>query len=259
MKLNKQIEGKKIGIVLSGGGVKGVAHVGILKALLENNIEPSVISGSSAGAIVGALYANGTSPEDMVLFFKDTPLFKYSHFTINKPGLFDTDKYLNSFQKYFPNNAFEALKKQLYVCTTNLQTGEPHFFSKGELLKPVLASAALPPVFSPVNLNNELHADGGIMNNFPIEPLIKNVDFIIGSNTSAFKVMDSKLLKNSLQLSQRANLLMLHANVRYKLHLPNLLFTPENLDSIGILDKRGIEKSYHIGYDYASKILEKLN
>ncbi|APY12331.1 phospholipase [Seonamhaeicola sp. S2-3] len=256
MSLSSILSGKKVGLVLSGGGVKGVAHVGIIKALLERDIHPDIVSGASAGAIVGALYANGTSPSDMISFFKDTPLFKYSHFTIYKPGLFDTDKYFTSFKKYFPINEFEGLKKQLYVVATNLQTGQSQFFHKGELLQKVLASAALPPVFSPVNIDGQLYADGGIMNNFPIEPLIDTSNFIIGAYTTAFKEVEKGMLKNSLQLSQRANLLMLHANVKSKLHIPNLLFMPENLDSIGVLDKRGIEKSYNIGYDYASKLLD---
>ena len=258
MNIIKNIAGKKIGLVLSGGGVKGVAHIGVIQALLERNIKPTVISGASAGAIVGALYANGTSPADMVMFFKDTPLFKYTHFSINKPGLLDTDKYFSSFQKYFPIDTFEALEKQLFVATTNLQTGEPHIFNEGELLRTVLASAALPPVFSPVEIGGELHADGGIMNNFPVEPLVGITDFIIGSDTSAFKIVGSDLLKNSIQLSQRTNLLMLHANFKNKLHIPNLLFAPEKLNDIGLLDKKGIEKSYTIGYDCASKMLDSL-
>lgn len=256
MNKTENISKKSIGLVLSGGGVKGVAHIGIIKALLERNIVPSVVSGTSAGAIVGALYANGTSPADMVNFFKETPLFRYSHFSLNKPGLLDTEKYITAFQKYFPIDDFKALEKPLHVTTTNLQTGEPHFFSKGKLLHAVLASAALPPVFSPVIIEGQLHADGGIMNNFPIEPLLNKVEFIIGSNTSAFKEVGSNLLKNSIQLSQRANLLMLHAHVRNKLNLVDILFEPDKLDSIGLLDKKGIDKSYEIGYEYACTLLD---
>lgn len=256
MKLLENTLGKKIGLVLSGGGVKGVAHVGVLKALKEHDISPDIVSGASAGAIVGALYANGVSPVDMLAFFKDTPLFKYSHFTIIKPGLFDTNKYLVFFEKFFPNNLFEALEKQLFVVATNLQKGEAQFFSKGELLNVVLASAAIPPVFSPVKINGQLYTDGGIMNNFPVEPLIDTSDYIIGSYTTSMKPVGVDQLKNSLQLSQRANLLMLHSNVKEKLNIPDLLFTPKNLDSIGVLDKTGVEKAYAIGYDYASKLLD---
>jgi len=256
MNLLEQISGKTIGLVLSGGGVKGVAHVGIIKALLERDIYPDIVSGASAGAVVGALYANGISPIDMLAFFKETPLLKYNLLTINKPGLFDTNKYLMFFEKYFPSNAFESLEKQLHIVATNLQTGEPEFFSKGKLLKVILASAALPPVFSPVSINGTLYADGGIMNNFPVEPLMASTEFIIGSYTTAMKTIGRGELKNSFQLSQRANLLMLHSNVRGKLHIPDLLFTPKNIDLIGVLDKKGLEKAYTIGYDYASRLLD---
>jgi len=71
-----------------------MAHIGILKALNEHDIYPDIISGVSAGAIVGALYAKGKIPLGMLAFFKETPLFKYNFFSFNKPGLFDTEKYL---------------------------------------------------------------------------------------------------------------------------------------------------------------------
>jgi NTE family protein len=256
MRFKDQISGKTIGIVLSGGGVKGVAHVGIIQALLERDIFPDIISGASAGAIVGALYANGVSPLEMLAFFKETPLLKYSHLTINKPGLFDTDKYLVFFEKYFPINSFDALEKKLFVVTTNLHKGESVFFDKGELIKPILASAALPPVFSPVSIDGQLYADGGIMNNFPVEPLIDSSQYIIGSYTTSLRDVGKGELKNSYQLSQRTNLLMLHSNVKQKLQVPDLLITPKNLDLIGVLDKKNVEKAYIVGYEYASKLLD---
>ncbi len=70
----QDLDGKNIGLVLSGGGVRGMAHIGILKALNEHDIYPDIISGVSAGAIVGALYANGKMPLGMLAFFKETPL-----------------------------------------------------------------------------------------------------------------------------------------------------------------------------------------
>jgi NTE family protein len=255
MKL-QELSDKTIGLVLSGGGVKGVAHVGIIKALNERNIYPDIISGVSAGAMVGALYANGVSHVDMLHFFKETPLFKYNFFTINKPGLFDTEKYLVFLEKYFPINSFKALKRELHVVATNLQKGIPEFFSSGDLLQPILASAALPPVFSPVIINGDLYADGGIMNNFPIEPLIGKTEIMIGAYTSAMKNMPSEEMKNALQIMQRANVLMLHSNCMDKLNVPDLLFKPKDLENIGVLDKKGIDKAFFIGYECASRMLD---
>ena len=146
----EELTSKSIGLVLSGGGVRGIGHIGMLKALKEYGIEASVVSGSSAGALVGAMYAGDRSIEDMLAFFKETPLFKYNFFTINKPGLVDTDRYFDIFNEYIPFDTFESLHKQLFVTATNLQKGVEEVFYKGDLIIPLLASAALPPVFSSV-------------------------------------------------------------------------------------------------------------
>jgi len=245
-----------IGLVFSGGGVKGLAHIGVLKALTERGITPKSISGVSAGALVGALYADGASAAHMLDFFKETPLLKYNFVTINKAGLFDTEKYMTYFEDFFSASTFQDLKKPLSVVATNLQSGKPVYFSKGPLFKPLLASAALPPVFSPVTIDGQLYADGGIMNNFPVEPLINKVDLMIGCYTSSMNAIKKDKLKNALQLTQRANALMLHANTASKLHIPELLLVPEALGAIGVLDKKGIDKAYTIGYDHASRKLD---
>ncbi|WP_047417822.1 patatin-like phospholipase family protein [Cellulophaga sp. Hel_I_12] len=256
--MNKNLNtSKSIGLVLSGGGVRGMAHIGVLQAMKEFGIEAKTISGSSVGALVGALYANGNSMEDMMRFFKETPLFKYNFLTIVKSGFIDTDRYIDIFKHYFPENSFEALEKKLYVVATNLQKGEEEFFSSGELIRPLLASAALPPVFSPVELKGNLFADGGVMNNFPTEPLLHSSDFIIGSNVSVTKELAQKDLKNSFQLTGRVTGLMIYASSKNKLVDCDVLISPNELENIGILDRKGMIKAYDIGYDHACKAFEK--
>ncbi|MDX1760408.1 MAG: patatin-like phospholipase family protein [Arenibacter algicola] len=257
MKL-QELKGKTIGLVLSGGGLKGMAHIGIIKALNERDIYPDIMSGVSAGAIVGALYANGTNPMNMLDFFKETPLFKYNLFSINKPGLFDTEKYYLFFSKYFDKDTFDVLEKELFVTATDLQSGVPKVFSSGEMIRPLLASAALPPVFNPVTINGRLYADGGIMNNFPLEPLTNKVDYIIGCYTSGMKETAKTVLKSPLQLANRVNRLMPHANSREKLCATDILFRPKDLEYIKVLDEKGIDKAYMIGYDHAARHLDNL-
>lgn len=249
---------KKIGLVLSGGGVRGMAHIGVLRALEEYGISASVVSGSSVGALVGALYANGIAVQDMLTFFKETPLFKYNFITILKPGLVDTERYFDVFKGYFPENSFDQLQRELHVVATNLQEGGEEFFHEGELILPLLASAALPPVFGPVEIDNCLYADGGIMNNFPIEPLLGKVDYIIGSNVSVIKKVDKKAIGSSLQLANRTTALMIYAINRQKIRQCDLVFEPLELESIGVLDKKGIEKAYTIGYESALQKLSTL-
>ena len=255
--MNAYLKGKKVGLVLSGGGVRGMAHIGILKALAEKGIDCQIVAGSSVGALIGALYAAGYDAKDMLEFFRQTPMFKYNFFTINKPGFFDTAKYYNIFKKYLPRDSFEVLSKKLYVTATDLQKGELRVFSEGNLINPLLASAALPPVFSPITIENTLYADGGIINNFPLEPVKDQVDFLIGSNVSVVDELKKGELKTSLQLAQRSTALMIYAINKDKLEQCDLLFQPMDLEHIGVFDRKGLEKSYNIGYAHALEVLNR--
>ena len=255
-KTNTNTDLGSVGLVLSGGGVRGLAHIGVIKAMKEYNINATTVSGSSAGALVGALYANGNSIEEMLDFFKSTPLFKYNFLTMAKAGFIDTDKYISLFKNYFPEDSFEALSKKLYLVATNLQKGEETYFSTGELIRPLLASSALPPVFSPVEMNGYLYADGGIMNNFPIEPVKQNSNFIIGSNASVVSPLEKKDLTNAVKLAGRVTGLMIYASSKEKLKSCNVVIEPLELEEIGLLDKKGMDKAFHIGYKHAVKKIE---
>ncbi len=255
---SKSISDKKIGLVLSGGGIRGMAHIGLLKAMKERGIEADEIAGASIGAVIGALYAHGNTTDEMLQFFKETPLFQYSFFAIGKPGLIDTAKFINIFKTYFSDNTFESLSKPLYVVATDLMNGKEKVFNSGELIRPLLASAALTPVFSPVEVDGILYADGGIMNNFPKEYVEKNCETIIGSNVSINGILKKKELSNSLQLTGRITGLMIYASCREKISECDILIEPQELDQIGVLDKKGIDKAYTIGYDRASWALDKI-
>ena len=250
------LEGKSIGLVLSGGGIRGMAHIGLIKAMEEQGIVAQRISGTSVGALVGGLYANGSTVDEMLSFFRETPLFQYSLFAINKPGFIATERYVPIFKKFFREDSFEALKIPLWVVATDLMSGKEKVFSSGELIRTLLASAALPPVFSPVEINGKFYADGGIMNNFPKEYLDRESDFIIGSNVSITVPLERKDLRNPIQLAQRVTSLMVHASNHEKLVQCDLALEPLDLDKIGVLDKKGIEKAFTIGYDNASRVLE---
>jgi NTE family protein len=253
------LQSKSLGLVLSGGGVRGMAHIGVIKAMEEFGLNAHIVAGSSVGALVGALYANGNTVGDMLRFFKETPLFKYNFFALAKPGLIDTERYIDIFKAYFPHDSFESLKKALFVVATNLELGEEEFITKGELIKPLLASAALPPVFSPVSYKGMLYADGGIMNNFPAEPVFDRAEYVIGSNVSLVSKLQRKDLNNSIQLTGRVTGLMIYAINREKIAKCDLVFEPKELEKIGIFDRKGIEKAYALGYETAVNRFELMN
>lgn len=233
-----------------------MAHIGLIKAMQEHGLDAKVVSGSSIGALIGAFYANNTSVDSMLQFFKETPLFQYSFFAFGKPGFINTDRYAPILKKYFEDDSFTSLKKPLYVVATDMQNGLEKVFSEGQLIKPLLASAALSPVFSPVLIDNILYADGGIMNNFPKEYVDTRSDFVIGSNVSIAGKLEQKDLRNSIQLATRITGLMVYASSHEKLRQCDLQIEPTELEHIGVLDKKGIEKAYTIGYDYAMRAFD---
>lgn len=163
------------GLVLSGGGTRGIAHIGVLKALEEHNINITHIAGTSAGAIVGALFAAGHSWTTILKFFKEVPIFDFKRYAYNKPGFIDTNKFYKDLFSFFIEDDFKCLKKQLYIPAINLIAGTERIFNEKELIKPILASAAFPGLFTPVIIDNIPYVDGGVLNNFPVDLIKTNV------------------------------------------------------------------------------------
>ncbi|UMB59743.1 patatin-like phospholipase family protein [Lutibacter sp. A80] len=248
----------EIGLVLSGGGVRGIAHVGFLQVLLENNIIPTKVSGTSAGALVCALYAAGYNTQEMLAFFKETPLLKLSLYALNKPGIMDSEKYIEFFKRYFSEDTFESLKIPLTVTATNLLNGQLDYFNKGQLIKPLIASCALPPVFSPIEVNGSLYSDGGVLNNFPIEPLKASCSKILGSFVNPIEEIAKTEINSSLKLMYRVYHIGLDASNIKKFSECNYVFSPRNIDEVGVLDADGIDKAYKIGYDNAQNEIERI-
>ena len=248
----------KIGIVLSGGGVRGIAHIGLLKALEEHGIYPTELSGASAGALTAALYAAGNKPEDMLSFFRTTPLFRFSFYSASKPGLLDSDKYRCFFEKYFPEDRFEALQKKVHVVATDLLNARYETFSSGELIRPLLASAALPPLFTPIQLNGTLYSDGGIMNNFPVEPLLGNCDVIIGSYCNPPMKTDKLRMTSTTNLMKRAAELRFYTDARQKFGSCNYIYEPIELSRFNFLDTKNIDAIFELSYHSALSQVEKI-
>ncbi len=246
----------KIGLVLSGGGVRGVAHIGVIKALLENNIEPDVVSGSSAGAVVGALYCNGYTPDQMLEFFKLTPLFHVNKFAFLKPGFIDTDKFYPDFKKYFSKDSFSGLKKKLFITTVDLCDGVLKVFESGQLIKPLLASSAFPGLFSPVKIDDVIYADGGILDNFPTAPMLDICETLIGVYASPLDRIEPNDLKHSVNVLERAIRINYSKRSSAKFRYCALMFNPNRLVNYGLLDIGKIDEIYQIGYESAVETLE---
>ncbi|MGB3592328.1 MAG: patatin-like phospholipase family protein [Nonlabens sp.] len=246
------------GMVLSGGGHRGAAHLGILKALGERNIAIDVYSGSSAGSLVGALMAAGHSIDDALNLFKRSRLFSITNFARNKAGFVNSDVFHKLLIEYFPANSFEALEKPLFVTASNLITAKTKVFKSGELIPALLASSAVPGVFTPVEVGGKLYTDGGILDNFPIKPL-RNKDLnIYGSYVCPLKDMQAVDFKRSFDVMNRALHLKMHSLSLNKFKECRSIFMPMDLTSYHLFQSGQIDKIFEIGYNEAVSVLDNV-
>ena len=205
----------KIGLVLSGGGAKGYAHVGVLKVLEENGVRIDYIAGTSMGAVIGALYASGYSAaqldsilhaHDFVELRKDkVPREAYSYYQKENKGKYAISLPMHKWKVALPKsiskgqNVFNLLSQltehvhdiddfselpiPFFCIATDLETGEEVVLDSGFLPQAIRASSSFPTVFSPVEIDNRVLVDGGLVDNYPVELLKqKDVDYIIGVN-----------------------------------------------------------------------------
>ena len=241
----------KVGLTLSGGGLKGIAHIGVIKALLENNIVPEIISGTSAGAIVGTVYAAGYGPDEMEEIIANISLLKmFSNIGLPKAGFIKMDYLQERVLSVVPKDTFESLKMPFYVCTTNLNTGRADIYSSGKLSDKIMASCAVPWLFKPVEIDGEVHIDGGIMNNMPALIIRDKCDVLIGSNVKPkLMVASNAELQTFKGLTQRFVDLSLWMSTKPNLKCLDVYIAPEKLVDLGYFEIKRSKYIIELGYE----------
>lgn len=241
------------GLALSGGGARGIAHLGVVKALSEAGIGFDMISGTSAGAVAGVFLANGYTPEETMEVLTKTSLYRSLRPAVSLRGLLRLDNVEGMLKSHFSGDAFEALKKPFIVAATNVRTGKSRFFSSGELIRPVVASCCIPVVFEPMKIGGELYMDGGIVNNLPVEPLLGKVDRIIGVHSNP--ISDAYSGTNMKRLMERSLLLAINENVASRKHRCDLFIEPTGLKDYHVFDFRKAHQIFEVGYTFAAELL----
>ncbi len=230
----------KVGLVLSGGGAKGLAHIGALKVIEESGVRIDYIGGTSMGAIIGALYASGYSATQLDSIFRETDFSSLIQDNIPRSAKTfyekqESEKYalvlpFDKFKVGFPSglskgqNVYNLISKltshvstvsdfsklpiPFFCVATNVETGKEVILDRGYLPRAVTASGALPSLFSPVVIDDKVLIDGGVVNNYPVnEVRAKGMDIIIGVD-----VQDS--LKNRDNLRSAFDVLVQINNYR---------------------------------------------
>lgn len=226
----------KVGIVLSGGGIRGIAHLGVLKALINAGVKFSHISGTSAGSIVGAFYAAGIDPEEALEIFIKTSLLRFIRPAVGSLGLIGIEHTSQLLKNYFPDDRIEALKIPLTIAVTNFSEGKLEYFTEGPLIKAIQASCCLPGIFRPIMIGEQMYMDGGILNNFPVEPLLKDCDFIIGSACNHLKPI--KTIPSIGSLVNRATLMTTNKDMEQKAAFCDVLIEPHGMGEISTFDMK---------------------
>jgi NTE family protein len=267
------LSGRGLGVVLSGGGARGFAHVGVLRALREANVTIDAIGGTSIGAIIAAGYALGWSEEELTMrlrrsFVDTNPLNDY---TLPFVSLVSGRKVSRLLRHEFDTTAIEDVPLPFFCVSSNLTSGRLAVHRRGELWRWLRASVAIPGVLPPVIYQGELFVDGASINNLPIEVMREaGLGQVIGVDVGADRAfttddVDSdapplwRTLKwfrarkhrvNILQILWRAGTINSAGQRAARHDLSDLLLQPP-LEHIDLLNWRGFDRAVATGYEYA--------
>ena len=245
-----------IGISLSGGGAKGIAHLGVLKALEEHDLRPEIISGVSAGAIVGALYADGHTPDELCQFFKETKFFNYVKFNLRgvRNGLMSQIRFEEMLDSELRSKTFEELSMPLYINATDINDGRNVFFSSGPLVEKVVASASVPGFLTPKEIDGHQFVDGGIFNNMPSHIIRSQCRYLIGCHVNP--IIHEDHIKDISKVLRRVYDLCIQSSTVQEKAICDLLFEPIEAKNYDIFDIDHSEVIFNVGYSFASRLLE---
>lgn len=246
----------KTGLVLSGGGARGFAHLGVIQALNEAGIFPDVISGTSAGAIIGVMYADGYSPKEILMLMNWASRFDYMRPALPREGLLQINGITKVLKTSLRARVFEDLKIPLFVAATDLNNGKSVYFSKGDIFEPVMASASIPVLFQPVRINDISYVDGGVLDNLPIKPIENDCQSIIGSFVNPIGYIEK--ISGLINIAERTFLLSVSKDVPEKSKRFDLFIAPLELRNFKLLDPEKANEIFEVGYKATKEKLEEI-
>lgn len=237
-------------LVLSGGGARGFAHIGVVKALQEKEITFSAISATSSGAIVAAFLCDGYSPDEITDICSTAIPLTHLNFHLS-PGILSIDSLHKLFARYLRSQTFSSLKYPLHIGVTDLNDGSQVIITEGNIAEAVIASASIPIIFPPVFIGGVPYADGGLSGNLPAEPFIGSAYKTIGVhvNKPAPYDVNSSMMK---QLERMIHL-GIRENVLREMKYVDLLIEPDGLSEYGLFDTKKIHDIINTGYDYTKR------
>ncbi|MBC9930542.1 patatin-like phospholipase family protein [Chitinophaga qingshengii] len=241
--------------VLSGGGARGYAHLGVLKAFAERGIFPEVIAATSAGSIAAAFICDGYDTDEVREIFQQQKLGLSMQWKNWRAGFLSLKKVEEALTKHLRHTTFETLPLPLYVAATNFVNGDQTIFNNGPLIPAILAASTIPMLFQPVEIDGVPYVDGGLSGNLPIAPLLEKYRNVIGVHVNP--LLPYNAAGGFLANMERTLHMAIREPVLKSKQQCSLFIEPEGLGQYGMFDFSKFDAIYTTGLDYTRKLLEE--
>jgi NTE family protein len=246
----------KIALVLGGGAARGFAHIGVIKALEAQGIVPSMVVGTSAGSVVGALYASGMGGFELQKLALQMEEDMVADWTLPNRGMFKGEALQSFINQKVQNLPIQKLTKPLGVVATDLQSGEMVVFRRGDTGTAVRASSAVPGVFQPVEISGRDYVDGGLTSPVPAQVArTMGADFVIAVDISS--VVQRDKLAGTLDVLLQTFAIMGHAISRHELEDADIVIRPQTAE-VNSTDFEGRHLAILEGEKAAAAIMPEL-
>ena len=260
-RVRRYIEGTSHALVLGGGGAKGIAHLGIIHALEDAGIPIDFIAGTSMGSIYAGMYAMfqnfDQTFETSSLVFKSNPTAYKQINILPRYSIYRDSKINNWLSKFFKDHDVEDLWLPFYCISSNISKPEMKIHETGKIKDVIRASMSVPGLFKPVIMNKDVHVDGGIFNNIPIDIMMqKNVGKIIASRVDKeISADDIKKMPNLIHTFIKSTIANSDSHSNQLQEYVDLYFEPP-VSNFGLLNWKAHDKIYEVGYKHAKGVLE---
>jgi NTE family protein len=248
----------KVGIAFGGGAARGFAHLGVIKALEESGITPSFIAGTSVGSLIGGLYAAGLSWKNIWDIAEDLDWGDLVKITMPHMGLVKPDSLESLVNKLTEKATIEGLPVPFTAVAVDIIRGEKVELTSGSLAKAVRASCSIPGIFVPLELDDQLLVDGGVINNLPGDVVKKmGAEFVISIDLTGLGNLPDEKPENLAAVIFRSMFLLMSGTGAMGARASDLVITPE-IDHIGYHQMGKKEELLELGYTSTKIALESL-
>ncbi|MGV8964454.1 MAG: patatin-like phospholipase family protein [Candidatus Saccharimonadaceae bacterium] len=245
-----------IGYALSGGGSRGFAHLGVIKALEERRIKPDIIAGTSSGALAGVLYADGFTTDEIADMFKKTKFKQFVELMFPTTGLFKPTGLHQFLKSNLRARTFEQLNVPFIAVATDWKKGITVNLSEGDkLIESVVASCCVPLIFSPVNIDGQEYVDGGIFKNLPVSTIREQCNVLFGINVTIKMPPEEK--HNLKYVAERTFNLMSISNTLADKKLCDVLIEVIGIEKHWMFDLSNMDLIIETGYECAVNKLKE--